>query len=348
MMNEDNLALARIKDLTDDGLFDLSKMINCGNALVTGSGYIGEVKYYFYSQNPEYTDVINGDEYRKDLFSVFEAAMKEKVAIIGIFDDLNDFDNGTFDELYSEILDRKASLLHYAIIYGECNGPMVKIANTADVIFMRANGGSFQFDENLAQPHNGEECAIKGVIDYTGNKSMLNPMIKGTLNLLSKINDDKSVAINFEKELVINNKMIEDTSLLFLNIADNYKFVELKKTYCPELVTGLITVNDETYAVYGFSKKRITVNGITEYSEKLSAEALCKYIEFMKFCDKFNLSVITNRGTVEIIDNSKNIESLHRNTYLFDKIANMELQQAILNDDDNIVSVDFNNKDSLK
>lgn len=68
-------------------------------------------------------------------------------------------------------------------------------------------------------------------------------------------------------------------------LADNFEFMELKSDYAPEMVTGLIRLNGQTVAV--------VANRANEKESGLSANGCYKVGRFIRFCDCFNIPVLT-------------------------------------------------------
>ena len=86
-----------------------------------------------------------------------------------------------------------------------------------------------------------------------------------------------------------------DTAILLSNIADDQDFVETKADYAKEMVTGFLKLNGTTV---GAVANRTEVYGedgekAEEFDAVLTARGARKAARFVKFCDAFNIPVLT-------------------------------------------------------
>ena len=87
----------------------------------------------------------------------------------------------------------------------------------------------------------------------------------------------------------------EDTAIALAQISDSNIFFETKKHYAKDMVTGFIRLNGMTVgAVANRSKVYNADAEVTdEFDGSLSAGGAGKAAEFVKFCDAFNIPVLT-------------------------------------------------------
>ena len=86
-----------------------------------------------------------------------------------------------------------------------------------------------------------------------------------------------------------------DTSIALSQIADNQEFFEVKAEYAKDMVTGFIRLNGATVGCVANRSELYNEEGEkTETFEKvLSARGCKKAAEFVKFCDAFDIPVLT-------------------------------------------------------
>ena len=87
----------------------------------------------------------------------------------------------------------------------------------------------------------------------------------------------------------------EDTAVALSSISDNGVFFEVKKDYAKDMVTGFIRLNGMTVgAVANRSKVYNEDAEVTaEFDGSLTAAGAGKAADFVRFCDAFNIPVLT-------------------------------------------------------
>ena len=86
-----------------------------------------------------------------------------------------------------------------------------------------------------------------------------------------------------------------DTSILLSQISDNGVFVETKAAYAKDMVTGFIKLNGQTVGAVANRTEVYDADGnkTEEFDAVLSARGALKAAEFVKFCDAFEIPVLT-------------------------------------------------------
>lgn len=88
---------------------------------------------------------------------------------------------------------------------------------------------------------------------------------------------------------------VGDTSVALSIIADNGQFIETKAEYAKDMVTGFIKLNGDTVGVIANRSEVLDESGnsIEKLDNVLSARGLEKASAFVKFCDAFEIPILT-------------------------------------------------------
>ena len=86
-----------------------------------------------------------------------------------------------------------------------------------------------------------------------------------------------------------------DTAYILQDIADDHMFYELKPMYAKEMVTGFLKLNGQTVGAVANRSEFLDENGEVSAREDalLSTAGARKAAQFVKFCDAFNIPVLT-------------------------------------------------------
>ena len=78
-------------------------------------------------------------------------------------------------------------------------------------------------------------------------------------------------------------------------ISDDHFFMEVKKAYGPEMVTGFIRLNGTTVGCVANRTESYNAEGekTGEYEAKLTSKGCDKAADFVSFCDAFSIPVLT-------------------------------------------------------
>lgn len=88
---------------------------------------------------------------------------------------------------------------------------------------------------------------------------------------------------------------VGDTAIAFSQIADNNEFFEVKAAYAKDMVTGFIRLNGATIGCVANRCEIYNEEGekTESFENVLSARGCKKAAEFVKFCDAFEIPVLT-------------------------------------------------------
>ena len=88
---------------------------------------------------------------------------------------------------------------------------------------------------------------------------------------------------------------MEDTAIALATISDDNLFVETKREFAKDMVTGFIRLNGMTVGAVANRSKVYNEEAevVAEFDGSLSADGASKAAEFVEFCDAFNIPVLS-------------------------------------------------------
>ena len=138
-----------------------------------------------------------------------------------------------------------------------------------------------------------------GLIDGVGTEEEILAQIRELVSLLPSNCDDND---SFEECTDDLNRVCEnlencvgDTSIALSQIADNGAFFETKSAYGRDVVTGFIRLNGATIGAVANRTEIYDEEGnkTEEFDGTISSRGARKAAEFVKFCDAFEIPVLT-------------------------------------------------------
>lgn len=282
-------ARERITALFDEGTFtELDGFVACGNegvGVITGYGSIDGSIVYAFSQDVSVCGGAVSKAHAEKIAKVYDLAVKNGAPVVAIFDS-NGAKVSEGQEVlvsYQKILAMSQNLSgvvpQIAVVAGSCVGINAMMAASADITVMAEDAALYLSDANSdtsakAQAENGvvslvEKDALAAVAkakELIGmlplNNLELAPISEGAESAPAVIDDQTA-----SEELV-------------KAVCDAESVVVLKADYAKHVLTALASVGGSTVGV-------VSVKG------KLCAKCSAKAASFVRFCDSFNLPVVT-------------------------------------------------------
>ena len=123
----------------------------------------------------------------------------------------------------------------------------------------------------------------KVVIDGTGSEEEILAAVRSLIGFLPSNNEEAAVSESSDdlNRLTAELEGVTDVRAIAQNLADSYQFLETKKDFAKEMVTGFIRLDGVTTGIVG--------NG----TEKLTPAGCEKAAEFVNFCDAFDIPVLS-------------------------------------------------------
>ena len=295
--------------------FNLSEKETPADGVITGYGVIDGSLVYVYSQDVSVLNGSIGEMHAKKITNLYDLAMKTGAPIIGLLDcaglrlqEATDALNA-FGEIYTKQVMASGVIPQITGIFGTCGGGLAVVPALTDFTFMEANKGRlFVNAPNALEGNEISKCDTSsaayqsehaGLVDVMGSEEDILAQMRELISMLPSNFEDNSSYIECTDDL---NRICPnfencagDTSIALSQIADNQEFFEVKAEYAKDMVTGFIRLNGATVGCVANRSELYNEEGEkTETFEKvLSARGCKKAAEFVKFCDAFDIPVLT-------------------------------------------------------
>ncbi len=310
--NELTKAKARIASLADEGSFveigarvraratDYSSAFEKdGDGVVTGYATIAGRLVYIYSQDPDVYGGSLGEMHAEKIARVYDLAIKMGAPVIALLDSTGvrleeaaDALHG-FGKLYLSQAKASGLVPQITAVYGKCGGGMAVSAGLSDFVFMEAkNAQLFVNAPNTLDGNSVEKCDTakaeymcvnSGIVDDIGSEDEIAASIRALVSILPQNNEEAAVEDGTDdlNRMTAELEGVVDAKAIISSVADSYLFVETKKGYAKDIVTGFIRLDGVTAGV------------VANAEEKLSPEGLKKAASFVTFCDAFEIPLVT-------------------------------------------------------
>lgn len=328
-MATENAANQRIATLLDAGSFveigggvkarttdfNMQETKTPGDGVVTGYGLIDGNLVYVYSQDASVLGGAIGEMHAKKIVGIYDMAMKMGAPVIGLLDcagfrlqEATDALEG-FGQMYLKQALASGVIPQITAVFGTCGGGLAMVPALADFTFMEAEKARLFVNSPNAIPGNtAAKCDTSspkfqsekaGLVDGMGTGEEILEMIRSLVCMLPCNNeedasyDECTDDLNRACEGIEN--AVEDTAIALASISDNGVLFETKKYYAKDMVTGFIRLNGMTVGAVANRSKVYDENAeiVAEFDGSLSAAGAAKAASFVKFCDAFNIPVLT-------------------------------------------------------
>lgn len=324
-----NLASTRIASLLDENSFveiggyvtarntdfNLSEKETPADGVVTGYGVIDGSLVYVYSQDASVLNGSIGEMHAKKIANLYDLAMKTGAPIIGLLDcaglrlqEATDALNA-FGEIYTKQVMASGVIPQITGIFGTCGGGLAVVPALTDFTFMEdTKGRLFVNSPNALEGNEISKCDTSsaayqsehaGLVDVVGSEEEILGQMRTLISMLPSNFEDNSSYIECADDL---NRVcpelencVGDTSIALSQIADNQEFFEVKAAYAKDMVTGFIRLNGATVGCVANRSEVYNEEGekTETFENVLSARGCKKAAEFVKFCDAFEIPVLT-------------------------------------------------------
>lgn len=318
-------ARERIEKLFDPGTFveldtfsgddDINNLKNPGEGVVTGYGKIGGRKVFIYAQDFTVAGGSLGRIHAAKICKVLDQAMKTGAPVIGLNDSGGARIQEGVDALngYGEIFFRNTIasgvIPQISVIMGPCAGGAVYSPALTDFIFMvKDSGQMFITGPQVIKAVTGEEVSMEvlggamthnqtsGVAQFMAeNEDECLDMIRQLLSYLPSNNQEAPPAqvpleIDGDSEALLT--VIPDAPNLSYDVhkvinlvVDSESFMEVHPHFARNAVVGFARINGQPVG--------IIANQPDYLAGCLDINASDKISRFVRFCDCFNLPLIT-------------------------------------------------------
>lgn len=295
--------------------FNLSEKETPADGVVTGYGVIDGSLVYVYSQDASVLNGSIGEMHAKKIANLYDLAMKTGAPIIGLLDcaglrlqEATDALNA-FGEIYTKQVMASGVIPQITGIFGTCGGGLAVVPALTDFTFMEdTKGRLFVNSPNALEGNEISKCDTSsaayqsehaGLVDVVGSEEEILGQMRTLISMLPSNFEDNSSYIECADDL---NRVcpelencVGDTSIALSQIADNQEFFEVKAAYAKDMVTGFIRLNGATVGCVANRSEVYNEEGekTETFENVLSARSCKKAAEFVKFCDAFEIPVLT-------------------------------------------------------
>ncbi|MEY8515565.1 carboxyl transferase domain-containing protein [Lachnospiraceae bacterium 29-84] len=329
MSNSTNSARQRISGLLDEQSFmeigalvtarstdfDLSQSKTPSDGVITGYGLIDGNLVYVYSQDASVLNGTIGEMHSKKIAAIYEMAVKMGAPVIGLIDcagmrlqESVDALQG-FGEIYAAQVAASGVVPQITAVFGSCGGGLSVVPALSDFSFVeKEHGKVFVNSPNAVKGNHIGKCDTSSAEYQAGNSSCVDGVgtteeILASIRELVCILPGNNAECGREEECADDLNRVcenlagckEDTRLLLTHISDSNIFVEAKKDYAKNMVTGFIKLNGKTIGAVANATAVFDENGekAESFEAALTARGCNKAAEFISFCDAFDIPVLS-------------------------------------------------------
>ena len=325
----ENSASRRIATLLDEGsfveiggavtarstTFNLQEKAAPSDGVITGYGVIDGNLVYVYSQDADVLGGALGEMHAKKIARIYDMAMKMGAPVIGLIDcaglRLQEATDAleAFGSLYHKQALASGVIPQVTAIFGMCGGGLAVVPGLTDFTFMEAKDGKlFVNSPNALEGNEISKCntasaeyqsKTAGLVDGIGTEDEILGKIRELVTYLPSNCEDTDSYMECTDDL---NRVCEDienctgdTAIALSRIADNGQFFEVKADYGKSVAVGFIRLNGATVGAVANRSESYDAEGkkVWESDGTLSARGARKAAEFVKFCDAFEIPVLT-------------------------------------------------------
>lgn len=294
--------------------FDLKQTPTPSDGVITGYGVIGGNPVYVYSQDASVLNGTIGEMHAKKIANLYDLAMKTGTPVIGLLDsagfrlqESTDALNA-FGTVYKKMSDASGVIPQIAAVFGKCGGGLAVMAAMADFTFMEKNDAKlFVNSPNAIEGNSTAKCDTSsaqfqsekaGNADFVGDEA---EVISGMRNLISMLPANNEENLAFEEGTDDLNRLTaelagcKDAAVTLSVLADNNEFVEVKKDYAKNMVTGFLRLDGVTVGAVANRSQILDADGnvVEKMDETLTPAGCEKAADFVNFCDAFEIPVLS-------------------------------------------------------
>ncbi len=292
--------------------FNMKPAQTPSDGVITGYGVIDGSLVYVYSQDASVLGGSIGEMHAKKIAGIYDLAIKTGAPVIGLIesaglrlqegvDALN-----AFGTIYAKQAQASGVIPQITAIFGNCGGGLALVPAITDFTLMAEDAKLFVNAPNAIAGNNEDKNdtaaaaakAKSGSVDTVGTEEDVLTQIRTLVTLLPSNNEDEAVSdceddLNRAVTAVANG--LADPSIVLSEIADDGIYFETKSEYAKEMATAFIKLNGTTVGVVANRSALYNEQGeVAESFEKvLTAGGCYKAADFVKFCDAFEIPVIT-------------------------------------------------------
>ncbi len=285
-----------------------------GDGVIAGYGAIDGNPVYVYSQDPDVCGGSLGEMHARKIIRLYDLAMKTGSPVIGMLDSTGIRIEESVDALYAlgRIYAKQTELSgivpQITAVYGECGGGLALIPSLSDFVLMDGKKGKLFISSPDSIKGNYEEKLDTSSAAFQAEAGNVDIVAEDEASLTAAVRNLVTyLPVNFESEAFIGETdddlnrasadmkaCMGDSLLALQRIADNSTFVEIKKDYGKNMVTGFMRINGTTIGAIANRSEATDKDGKKEeLSKTLNMKGCYKAAAFVKLCDAFNIPILS-------------------------------------------------------
>jgi acetyl-CoA carboxylase carboxyltransferase component len=295
--------------------FNLQEKSVPADGVITGYGTIDCNLVYVYSQDASQLGGSMGEMHAKKIAKLYDLALKVSAPVIGLIDcaglrlqEACDALAG-FGEVYLKQTMASGVIPQISAVFGTCGGGSAVSAALSDFVFMVEEGARlFVNSPNALAGNYIEKCdtslaayqAECGLVDFLGkDEADVLAQIRTLISVLPTNNEDddsyEECTDDLNRLVPSFSAYVKDPAAALTDISDNHCFIEVKKEYAKNMVTGFIRLNGMTVGAVANREVLLSETGKEEqtFTPALSTAGAKKAEAFVSFCDAFNIPLLT-------------------------------------------------------
>ena len=270
---------------------------------------------YVYSQDASVLNGTIGEMHSRKITAIYKMAVKMGAPVIGLIDcggmrlqESVDALNG-FGEIYAAQAAASGVVPQICAVFGNCGGGLSVVPALSDFAFVeKEKGRMFVNSPNAIKGNHVSKCdtadaayqeSNNGCIDGVGTTEEILAAIRELVCILPGSNAEggreEECGDDLNRVCANLSGCQEDTRLALTHIADDNLFVETRKNYARNMVTGFIRLNGRTIGAVANASAVYDENGekTESFDKVLTARGCNKAAEFISFCDAFDIPVLS-------------------------------------------------------
>ncbi len=307
--------------------FNMAEEKAASDGVITGYGLIDGNLVYVYSQDPSVLGGSIGEMHAKKIVRLYSLAMKMGAPVIGLLDSTGMRLQESTDALnavgmlYRRMAFASGVIPQITAVLGNCGGGLAVAASMSDFVFMEKDKAKFFMNTPNAMTSDKSDedtsgskfhSEKSGLVDFVGTEDEILTQIRALVSVLPANNADEAPLSDVEDDL---NRVCEgleasagDPALVLSQISDSNVVCEVKAACSKEMVTAFIKLNGTTVGAFGTRSVLYDENGdkVDDYKPLLSAKGLEKAEKFVRFCDAFDIPVLSLTNAEGFTANRRN------------------------------------------
>ncbi len=294
--------------------FSLTEKKAPSDGVITGYGVIDGSLVYVYSQDAAVLGGTVGEMHARKITALYDLALKTGAPVIGLIDcaglRLEEATDAleAFGSIYMKQSLASGIIPQITGIFGTCGGGMAVIPALTDFTFIEEKKGQlFVSAPNALAGNTAQKCDTAaaafqsehtGLVDGVGSEEEILARIRELVSFLPSNNEDEGAVTECSDDLNRAAEDIaactEDTTLAISRIADDEAFFEIKPDFGKDIAAGFIRLNGVTTGVIANRSAIYDEEGAkTDLGTVLSAQGARKAADLVRFCDAFEMPVLT-------------------------------------------------------